>query len=80
MKQSNYLPEFVGISLSKAEFCYCTGCTPYLLRKICRENYVQLVKRGYTKFAKLLMPSVVLYLCDITGYRIDLDLYYQIRR
>lgn len=80
MKQSNYLPEFVGISMSKAEFCYCTGCTPYILRKLCLDNYAQLVKRGYTKFAKLLMPSVVLYLCDVTGYRIDLDLYYQIRR
>ena len=28
----NFLPEFVGISMTKSQFCFATGCSPYKLR------------------------------------------------
>lgn len=74
---SNYLPPLVGIAISKAQFCFCTGCTPYNLRKIIALNYDRLVKLGYHTYDKLLMPSVTLELLALTKLQIDLDLFVQ---
>ena len=74
----NYLPPQVGIALHKGEFCFCTGLTPYQLRKLCKENQAQLAKRGYHPSDKVLMPQTVLYLLDVTGLQIDMNLYWQI--
>lgn len=79
MKQSNFLPDFVGICLSKSQFCYCTGLSPYKLRCFCKKYSKELKKLGYSKYDKLLMPCVVMFIADTTGLRIDLDLYYQVR-
>lgn len=76
----NYLPSMVGIALLKSEFCFCTGITPYQLRKLLRDNYEYLHKHGLHKYDKLLMPQVVLCLLDITGLQIDVDLLYQYRK
>lgn len=78
--QRHYLPSMVGISLLKSEFCFACGITPYQLRKIIRENAVELRKRGVHQHDKLLMPQAVLYLLDITGLQIDIDLLYQYRK
>lgn len=74
----NYLPPQVGIALHKQEFCYCSGITPYRLRKLCKEHAPQLARRGYKPNDKVLMPQAVLYLLDVTGLQIDMNLYYQI--
>lgn len=73
----NFLPAFIGINLSKAEFCFCTGCTPYRLRTILNSNYKHFEKLGYNRWDKMLMPNVVMELLAMTGLRIDVDLYSQ---
>lgn len=77
---ANVLPPFVGIALTKSEFCYCTGLTPYQLGLLLHKHYDHLRKLGYTKYAKYLMPSQVLYLLEVTGLQVDIDLYYQFRQ
>ena len=62
----NFLPDFVGISMTKSQFCFATGCSPYKWRRL-----------GYNKWDKLLMPAVVRELCAVTGLRIDVDYYTQ---
>ena len=78
--KSNLLPPFVGIALTKSEFCYCVGITPYKLRCILRDNHTALARLGYSKYDKYLMPNVVLYLLDITKLQINVDLYYQVHK
>lgn len=73
----NFLPPMIGISMLKSQFCFCTGCTPYQLRKLLHENMPTLSRLGYTPNAKLLMPSVILWLCEHTGLQIDMDLLWQ---
>lgn len=73
----NFLPEFVGISMTKSQFCFSTGCSPYRLRQVCIANEARLAKLGYHRWDKLLMPSVVGELLAITGLRIDIDYYTQ---
>lgn len=73
----NFLPEFVGISMTKSQFCFATGCTPYHLRCILQQNERHFERLGYKKWDKLLMPSVVRELLAITGLRIDIDYYTQ---
>lgn len=74
----NYLPPMIGIALHKGEFCFCTGLTPYQLRKLCQQHAAQLARRGYHTHDKVIMPQAVLYLLDVTGLQIDMNLYYQI--
>lgn len=76
----NYLPQSIGIALLKSEFCFCVGISPYYLRKLITDNATYLAKLGYHKHQKLLPPSVVLYLLEITGLQLDVDLYHQIKR
>lgn len=75
--QRNFLPEFVGISMTKSQFCFCTGCTPYRLKRLFREKEAKYKRLGVNKYDKLLMPSVIMELLSDTGLRIDLDLYTQ---
>lgn len=73
----NFLPNFVGISMTKSQFCFSTGCTPYKLRCILAENTEKYRRLGYRKWDKLLMPAVVRELLADTGLRIDIDYYTQ---
>ena len=73
----NFLPEYVGISMTKAQFCFCTGCTPYKLRAHLNANERKYVKLGYSKWDKLLMPNVIRELLHDLGLRIDIDYYTQ---
>ena len=73
----NFLPEFVGISMTKSQFCFSTGCSPYKLRCILKANEKKFVALGYRTWDKLLMPAVVRELLAITGLRIDIDYYTQ---
>ena len=73
----NFLPEFVGISMTKGQFCFATGFTPYKLKQLIRKNEAKYEKLGLGKFDKLLMPAVVRELCKDTGLRIDVDYYTQ---
>lgn len=76
--QRNFLPPFVGISMTKSQFCFATGCTPYRLRRLLntdkRDKYRRL---GYNQWDKLLMPAVIRELCADTGLNIDADYYAQ---
>lgn len=73
----NFLPEYVGISMTKSEFCFSTGCTPYKLRCILSANAKRFAALGYNRWDKLLMPAVIRELLSITGLRIDVDYYTQ---
>lgn len=73
----NFLPEFVGISMTKGQFCFATGFTPYKLKQLIRKNAAKYEKLGLGKCDKLLMPAVVRELCKDTGLRIDVDYYTQ---
>lgn len=74
----NFLPDFVGISMTKSQFCFATGCSPYKLRNILNDTTPEKWRRlGYSKWDKLLMPAVVRELCAVTGLRIDVDYYTQ---
>ena len=73
----NFLPEFVGISMTKSQFCFCTGCTPYRLKRIFKEKEAKYTRLGVNKYDKLLMPNVIMELLADTHLRIDLDLYAQ---
>lgn len=73
----NFLPSFVAISMTKAQFCFSTGLTPYLLRKELHKNRAKYERLGYHQYDKLLMPAVVRELLAATGLRIDIDYYSQ---
>lgn len=73
----NFLPDFIGISMTKSQFCFATGCTPYKLKQVIRQREKKYKRLGYSKFDKLLMPAVVRELCADTGLRIDVDYFTQ---
>lgn len=73
----NFLPDFIAISMTKAQFCFATGCSPYKLRNILHRNAAKYARLGYGKYDKLLMPAVVRELLQDTGLRIDVDYYTQ---
>lgn len=73
----NFLPPFVGISMTKSQFCFATGCSPYKLRRLLSEKSEKYRKLGVTKWDKLLMPAVVRELCADTGLQIDIDYFTQ---
>ena len=73
----HFLPDFVAIAMTKAQFCYSTGLTPYQLKQTIKKHKAKYERLGLTKYAKLLMPSVVRELCADTGLRIDLDYFTQ---
>lgn len=75
--QRNFLPDFIGISMTKSQFCFCTGCTPYRLKQIIKKKDNKYKRLGLTKYDKYLMPAVVRELLADTGLRIDTDYYAQ---
>lgn len=73
----NFLPPYVGISMTKSQFCFATGCTPYKLRSLLLEKAAKYKRLGYNKWDKLLMPAVIRELCNDTGLKVDIDYYTQ---
>lgn len=73
----NFLPDYVGISMTKSQFCFATGLTPYKLRCLLSSNGAKFTKLGYNRWDKLLMPAVIRELLSLTGLRIDVDYYAQ---
>lgn len=73
----HFLPEIVAIAMTKSQFCFCTGCTPYNLRKLLTEKSAKYERLGVRKWDKLLMPAAVRELLHDTGLRIDVDYYLQ---
>lgn len=73
----NFLPDFIGISMTKGQFCFATGCTPYKLKQTIRKKAKKYEQLGLGKYDKLLMPAVVSELCADTGLRINIDYYTQ---
>lgn len=73
----NFLPNFIGISMTKSQFCFATGCTPYKLKQIIRKKAKKYEQLGLGPYDKQLMPAVVRELCADTGLRIDVDYYTQ---
>lgn len=73
----NFLPDFIGISMTKGQFCFATGCTPYKLKQTIRKKAKKYEQLGLGTYDKLLMPAVVRELCADTGLRIDVDYYTQ---
>lgn len=73
----NFLPNYVGISMTKSQFCFSTGCTPYKLRCLLADNAEKYRRLGYHKWDKLLMPAVVRELLADTGLSVDIDYYTQ---
>ena len=73
----HFLPDFVGISMTKGQFCFSTGCSPYKLKKTIRAKAQKYEKLGLGEYDKLLMPAVVRELCHDTGLKIDIDYYTQ---
>ena len=63
--------------MTKSQFCFSTGCTPYKLKLTIKKRASKYQKLGYSKYDKLLMPSVVRELCADTGLRVDIDYYTQ---
>lgn len=73
----NFLPPFVGISMTKSQFCFATGLTPYKLKQLLKIKAKKYEALGLKKCDKLLMPAVVRELCNDTGLRIDIDYFTQ---
>jgi len=73
----NFLPDFVGISMTKSQFCFATGCSPYKLKKLIAKKQAKYERLGLSKYDKQLMPAVVRELCADTGLHIDVDYYAQ---
>lgn len=73
----NLLPPFVAISMTKSQFCFSTGLSPYKLRQILTGKAEKYARLGYRRYDKLLMPSVVRELLAETGLQIDLDYFTQ---
>lgn len=63
--------------MTKAQFCFATGCTPYRLKQIIASKATKYERLGLHKYDKLLMPSVVRELCLDSGLKIDTDYYAQ---
>lgn len=63
--------------MTKSEFCFATGCSPYRLRCFLSDKSAKYSRLGYHKWDKLLMPPVVRELCADLGLRVDVDYYAQ---
>lgn len=73
MSVPKFLPAFMAISIHKGEFCYCTGLSPYKLKKVIKQHEDKLKRLGYSQYDKILMPNVSEYLCRVTGVQIDMN-------
>lgn len=63
--------------MTKGQFCFATGITPYKLKQVINRNQAKYARLGYNKYDKLLMPSVVRELLNDTKLKIDIDYYSQ---
>ena len=63
--------------MTKSQFCFSTGCSPYKLRCLLRDKAEKYKRLGLTKWDKQLMPAVVRELCNDTGLKVDIDYYTQ---
>lgn len=63
--------------MTKAQFCFSTGCSPYKLKQVIKAKENKYKQLGLTKYDKLLMPAVVRELQHDTGLRIDVDYFTQ---
>ena len=63
--------------MTKGQFCFATGCTPYKLKKTIRAKAHKYQQLGLGEYDKLLMPAVVRELCLDTGLKIDIDYFTQ---
>lgn len=73
----NFLPDFVGIAMTKSQFCFATGLSPYKLRCLLTTKADKYARLGYRRWDKLLMPSVVREILADTGLKVDVDYYAQ---
>lgn len=73
----NFLPAYVGISMTKSQLCFSAGITPYKLRCLLNKNIAKYKRLGYSKWDKELMPNVIREILADTGARIDIDYYTQ---
>lgn len=73
----HFLPAGVAVAMTKSQFCFCTGLTPYKLRELLNTNPERWQRLGYRKYDKLLMPAVTRELLAATKLRIDMDYYIQ---
>lgn len=73
----HFLPQGIAIAMTKSQFCFCTGLTPYKLREILNDTPTKWERLGYHKHDKLLMPAIVQELLAATGLRINMDYYIQ---
>lgn len=73
----NFLPAYIGIAMTKSQFCFATGCTPYRLKQTIKAKQTKYDRLGLRKYDKTLMPAVVRELCADTGLRVDVDYYTQ---
>lgn len=73
----HFLPSFVGISMTKSQFCFASGLTPYKLKQVIRKHQAKYDRLGLSPTDKLLMPSVIRELCADTGLKVDIDYYTQ---
>lgn len=73
----HFLPEGIGIAMTKSQFCFSTGCTPYRLKQAIANKAETYKRLGLHKYDKLLMPNVVQQLLSDTGLRIDMGYYIQ---
>lgn len=73
----HFLPTAVAIAMTKSQFCFSTGVSPYKLRQLLTETPEKWERLGYSKWDKLLMPAVVRELIAITGLKVDMDYYIQ---
>ena len=76
MKQ-NFLPDFVAICMTKSQFCYSTGLSPYKLKQLLKAKAEKYKRRGLGKYDKILMPAVVHELLSDTHLRINVDYFTQ---
>lgn len=73
----HFLPNGIAIAMTKSQFCFCTGLTPYKLRQILNQNPEKWARLGYSKHDKLLMPAVTGQLLAETKLRVDMDYFIQ---
>lgn len=72
-----FLPQGIGIAITKSQFCFSTGCTPYRLKQTIQKKSAKYERLGLRKYDKMLMPIVVQELLSDTGLRIDMNYYIQ---
>ena len=63
--------------MTKSQFCFATGCTPYRLKQIIANKATKYQRLGLSHYDKMLMPIVVQELLFDTGLRIDMIFYIQ---